>query len=52
MLRGVIILSIVNYAVLRMSLDYAQSGKGYRDFLFREPVAPPKLNHKIVISQI
>ncbi len=42
LLRGTIILFIVNYIVLSLSHDYISSGRGYRDFLFKDPIAPPK----------
>lgn len=42
LLRGVIILTLVNYVMIKSSQDYATSGKGYRDFLFKDPAPAPQ----------
>lgn len=49
LLRGVILLFIINYIAIRTSQDYVTSGKGYRDSLFKEQVPLPP--HRIVIPQ-
>jgi hypothetical protein len=41
LLRGVILLFIINYVAIRTSQDYISSGQGYRDSLFKQPVPPP-----------
>ena len=50
LLRGVILLFFINYLVIRTSQDYATSGKGYRDFLFKDPV--PLQNRQFNADQL
>ena len=43
LLRGVILMFLINYMAIRTSQDYISSGKSYRDFIFKEPAPLPQV---------